>query len=435
MEFDADLLREFLLAAGSDPAAGVGLDPGAALGEQGISRESRAVLPVLLSEALGAPAPEARLVEQGSLDDWAAFLRENLDDATVKRAAIARIEAAMEPLPPNQAYAIDRMRPEDAPGVVRLFYTVYGDKYPVVDYFVPEQLTALNRRDAVLTLVARLPDGAIAGTGAFYRSSPPNPAVYEQGQLLVAREYRQGSIAFRMLKRLDELSHTMTRAQAFFGEAVCTHLVTQKTAVHQCHAVSGLELSLMPSGAYEKEGASGRVSCLLHFRVDRDQAQSLFLPESYRPVLTHILAGFHLDRDIRYAAEDVPSASRTVLTSRVFDFARVERVQVTTIGRDFARHVAQMVKRAVEQGLAVIQAYVSAGEPGVAFATEALNRHGFIFGGFTPLWFGADALLFQWLAEEPDFAAINLYTDQARILLGHIEADWQRHQGSRRHVG
>uniref|UniRef100_I2Q6X2 N-acetyltransferase domain-containing protein n=1 Tax=Desulfovibrio sp. U5L TaxID=596152 RepID=I2Q6X2_9BACT len=434
MEFDADLLREFLTAAGSHPDAVVGLTPGAALGKQGIAREIRAALPALLSEALGAPAPDTRLVEQGSLDDWAAFLRLNLEDATVKRAAVARIEAAKIPLPPDRAYEIDRMRPEDAPGVARLFHEIYGDKYPVVDYFVPEQLAALNHRNAVLTLVARLPAGEIAGIAAFYRSSPPNPAVYEQGQLLVAPEYRHTSIAFRLLKRLDEVSRSMTYAEAFFGEAVCNHLVTQKTAVRQCYDVCGLELSLMPSGAYAKEGASGRVSCLLHFRVDRDRHLPLYLPESYRPVLEHILSGFRLDRDVRYAADDVPSASQTILTSRVFDFAQVERVQVATLGLDFTRHVQEMVARACRQGLAVLQVYVNAGEPGVAFATEVLNREGFIFGGFAPLWFGPDALMFQWLAEAPDFAAINLLRDRAKILLHHLETDWRQHQGGRRHA-
>ena len=435
MEYDADLLKEFLLALGSAPDTVAGLDPAVALGDQGVSPAALAALPGRLAEALGAPAPGSHLVKPGSLDDWCAFLRDNLDDATVKRAAVARIVAAQEPLPPNQAYVLDRMRPEDAPGVARIFHDIYGDKYPVVDYFVPEQLTALNRRNAVLTMAARLPSGAIAGTGAYYRSSPPNPAVYEQGQLLVAAEYRNTSLAFRILKRLEDHARTAAFAEAIFGEAVCNHLVTQKAAVLYDYTACGLELSLMPSGAYEKEGASGRVSCLLNFRVARDRPQPLFLPEAYRPVLEHILAGFTLDRDIRYAVLDVPEPAQTVLDARVFDFAQVERVQVAAIGRDFEQHVDDMVKRAGSQGLAVIQVYLSAAAPGVAFATAILNRHGFIFGSFAPLWFGPDALMFQWLAEEPDFAAIKLYTDQARILLGHIEADWQLHQGRRHHAG
>ncbi|EHJ47562.1 hypothetical protein DFW101_1554 [Solidesulfovibrio carbinoliphilus subsp. oakridgensis] len=435
MDYDADLLKEFLLAAGSPPDAVAGLEPGVALGDQGVSPEIRAALAACLSEALGAPPAPPLLLERGSLDGWSAFLRDALDDAAVKRAAVARIVAGKKPLPPGQAHVIDRMRPGDAPGVSRLFHDIYGDKYPVVDYFVPEQLVALNRRDAVLTLVARLASGEIAGTGAFYRSSPPNPAVYEQGQLLVAPEYRQSSIAFRILKELDEVSRSMSFAEAFFGEAVCSHLVTQKTAVRQNYAVCGLELSLMPTGAYEKEGASGRMSCLLHFRVDRDRAQPLFLPESYRPVLEHILSGLGLDRDIRYAAHDQPAAPHTELASRVFDFAQVERVQVPAIGQDFAQQVEALAERGRRRGLAVIQAYLGAGEPGVAFAAEILNRHGFIFGGLAPLWFGHDALLFQWLAEPPAFAAINLLTDRAKTLLGHIEADWQRQQGRHRHEG
>jgi hypothetical protein len=426
MECDIDTLRAFLVAAGCPDEAVAGLARDAPLGDQGISPQSRAALAGLLTEGLGVPGAPGTLLETGSLDDWHRFVARHLDDETVRKAAVARIRAGAGELPPGQDYGIGRMRPEDAFGVARLFYAIYDANYPVVDYYVPEKVSALNRRNDVLTVVGRLSTGEIAGQGAYFRSSSPNPAVYEMGQVHVVPAYRASSLPLRLFACLDEMSGTMDWVEAFFGEAVCTHLVTQKLVTRHGYADCGLELSLMPNDAYEKEGYSLRVSCLLSFRVVRDRPLPLFLPECYRPVLEHVLSGFSLDRDIRFAASDLPSDQTTGLTSRIFGQAQVERVQVATIGRDFADHVAALEERAVRQGLAVVEVYLRTAAAGVAFAVSALRKRGFVFGAFAPLWFdGGDAVMLQRLATPPDFDAINLLTDRAKTILVHIRDEWE----------
>ena len=191
---------------------------------------------------------------------------------TAKTEAITRIKANWKDVAPDEKYEIGLLRPGDGQGVVQLFYTVYGDRYPVADYYLPERVEALNASGEVFTVVARLNSGAIAGQGAYYQSSPPNKALYEVGQLLVAPEYRNTAIAVRIAQAMDRLSRTITQAQGFFGESVCSHLVTQKLSLKQGYCECGLELSLMPAGSYEKEGAGAeRVSCLLAVRVERDR--------------------------------------------------------------------------------------------------------------------------------------------------------------------
>ena len=425
MQLDADTVRELLVTAGLAAEAALALAAAPPLADQGVPAPVLAALAGILAERFGAPQALPDLLRLGSLGDWSRFAQAHYDEETVKQAAIARILAAETKLAAGEPYELDLLRREDAPGVARLFHMVYGDKYPVIDYYVPERLTALNHPRQVLTVVARLPTGEIAGTGAYYRSSPPNAAVYEQGQLLVDHQYRNTSIAFRILKRLEALSYAMDYAEAFFGEAVCTHLVTQKTGTKQGHVECALELSLMPSGAYEKEGAAGRVSCVVFFRVDRDTAQPLYLPECYRDTLTFILSGIALDRDVRFDAPDSPQAEQSVVDSRTFDFAQVKRVQVATIGRDLPDHLDALDAEAKEQGLAVVQVYLATGAPGVAFAVNELRRRGYILGGLLPRWFGADGLMLQKLAQTPDFAAVNLYTDRAKTLLAHIREEWE----------
>ncbi len=425
MECDIETLRAFLETAGCPAETAAALARDVPLAAQGLAPGLPAALARCLARGLGVPDAPAAFVREGSLDDWAGFVARHLDEARLKRAALARIAAEAGELPLGKAYEICQLQPRDAFGAARLLHAIYADNYPVLDYYVPEKLVALNRRKDVLTLVARLEGGGIAGQGAYYRSSPPNPAVYEQGQLLVDPAYRQTSMAFRLLGELDEVSHAMTWAEAFFGEAVCNHVVTQKSGDRQGYIPCGIELSLMPDRAYEKEGAAGRVSCMMGFRVDRDRPLPLHLPEVYRPVLEGILSGFSLDRELHFAASDLPVTEETALDSRIFDLAQVERVQVSAIGRDFPGHVAAIEERAAQLGLAVVQVFLNAAAPGTAFAVTALRERGYVFGAFAPLWFAdGDAVMLQRLATEPDFDAVRLLTDRAKAILAHIREEW-----------
>jgi hypothetical protein len=431
MEVTVETLRTLLVQTGCDPAVAAAVRPDVPLAELGVGAGLAAAFARELEERFGAPIGDAAAPTPGSLQDWAAFLAAAVDDETAKRAAISRIKAGWREIPPGQSYELDMLRPEDAPGVAQLFYTIYGDTYPVIGYYIPEQLIELNRQGRVLTVVARLDSGIIAGQGAYFQSSPPNKAVFEQGQLLVAPEYRNSFMAYKILNRLDALSRTMDQAEAFFGEAVCTHLVTQKSVSKQGFSECGLELALMPAGTYEKEGASGRVSCLLAARVDRDRALPLFLPQCYRDVLERILSGFSLDRAVCFAAADEPVAAACVLESAVFDFAQVMRVQVATVGRNFPACLEELDAKARVDGLAVLQVYVNAGAPGVVFAVEALREKGFVFGGLLPRWFGTDGIMLQKLYVAPDFASVNLFSDLGKTIFSCVRADWDRSQGRR----
>lgn len=343
------------------------------------------------------------------------------------RERIERIRRNWREIEPDRKYAIGPLRSGDGQGIAQLFYSVYGDRYPVEDYYIPESIERLNAEGALLTVVARLESGAVAGQGAYYQSSPPNKALFEFGQLLIAPEYRNSLMVAKILKEMDRLSRTMTQAQGFFGEAVCTHLVTQKLVDKQGYAECGLEVSLMPAGAYEKEGAgSQRVSCLLGARVDRDHHMPLHLPECYRKELELILRGFSLDREIIFSAMDAPLATGSSFDSRTFDFASVERVQMTTVGSDFTDVVRTLDQDAKRRNMAVVQVFVNAGGPGAAFAVEALRARGFILGGLVPLWFGPDGILMQKLYVEPEFDAINLFSDRSKALLAFLRADWDR---------
>lgn len=426
MNVTTQVLRELLVEAGVDQAVADAVRPDAPLLRQGVDSLDFPAFSLAVESRFDMAVDEGDSLSLRTLDDFAAYIRQRLD-VTPQVSPIERIRQNWRKIEPDSKYTVGPLKPGDGQGIAQLFYSVYGDRYPVEDYYVPESIERLNAEGALLTVVARLESGAVAGQGAYYQSSPPNKALFEFGQLLIAPEYRNSLMVSKIVREMDRLSRTMTQAQGFFGEAVCTHLVTQKLVDKQGYAECGLEVSLMPAGAYEKEGAGAqRVSCLLGARVDRDHHMPLHLPECYRKEMELILRGFSLDREISFSAMDAPLGIESAFDSRTFDFASVERVQVTTVGSDFTDVVRTLDQDAKRRNLAVVQVFVNAGGPGAVFAVEALRARGFILGGLVPLWFGPDGLLMQKLYVEPEFDAINLFSDRSKALLAFIRADWDR---------
>jgi hypothetical protein len=51
---------------------------------------------------------------------------------------------------PGQPYIIDMFRPEDALGVARCFFAVYGDAYSIDMVYSPEALIEANKNGKIL---------------------------------------------------------------------------------------------------------------------------------------------------------------------------------------------------------------------------------------------------------------------------------------------
>lgn len=426
MEVTTQVLRDLLAESGLAPEAARALRPDAPLLLQGVDSLQYPAFLLAVESRFGLTIDEGDALALRTLDDFVAYVRSRPVLPPPPEAPAARTPGDGGREDPDRAYEVGPLRPGDGEGVARLFRVIYGDRYPVKEYYVAERIEQRNAEGSLLTVVARLRTGGVAGQGAYFRSSPPNRALYEFGQVMVAPEFRDTFMAAKILRAMDRLSRRMPQARGFFGEAVCTHVLTQRLVDTHGYSECGLEMSLMPAGAYEREGAGDqRVSCLLGARVDRDLRGPLHLPPGYRRELEFILDGFRLERDVFSDSPEAPAAL-TALERRVFDEARVERVQVLTVGADFPGIAAGLDREAAEAGLAALQVFVNAGAPGTAFAVEALRSRGFFLGGLVPLWFGPDGLLMQKLYLEPDFETLKLYSDRGRTIRDLVRADHAR---------
>ncbi len=328
-------------------------------------------------------------------------------------------------VPEGEEYRVGYFEPSDGPGVARLFYAVYGDGYPIDTYYIPERLAEENRLGTIRSVVARTASGDVVVHEALYRSSPPNPNLYEFGVGLTLPAYRSTTAFFRVTQLLIELVGD-DGIDGFFGEAVCNHIVTQKLSRHVQAVETALEPALMPAETYAAErSASGRVGCMLYSRVDRDRRRILHLPNPYRDELKFILDGLNLDRELVVPDLTPPDGGGEIDVNR-FPSAGVARCTVTAPGGALAGRLAELERELRADNYALIQLFVDLGRAWSGNLVEQLRDCGYSFGGLLPIWFGDDGLLMQKHFVDPDFNGMKIHSDRGRTLLELVRRDWER---------
>jgi len=331
---------------------------------------------------------------------------------------------------PGQAWKVDLFHPEDAEGVANLFFSVYGEGYPVKTYLDPDKLREENAAERVISSVARTENGDIVGHNALYNSAPYQ-GVYESGSGAVHRNYRGGHGIFSRL-----VTHGMKVAESFnveliFGEPVCNHVFSQKL-VHGIGAVTmGVEMDLMPAEAYETEGsAAGRVTSLFALvKTIKSKPHGVYLPERYAEIMKDLYGEMAKEREIALSVQSLPANVSTRIVTQHFDFARVARLAVWEMGEDFIGKFNEIETDMRDKNVTVIQAWLNIGRPWVGRAVEALKKRGYFFGGVLPRWFDTDGMLMQKLFHSPYWDDVNLHYERDREIFEMVKKDWKKVQG------
>ncbi len=145
-----------------------------------------------------------------------------------------RIEPDECELTTGERIFIHLFRPEDAPGIGKLFQAVYGDGYPVKRFYNPEELAEALEKEENYSVVARTQSGDIIGHMGLFRSAP-FAGLYETGGGLVLPEYRKAGINILMLDHVYQRLVPSLGLEETWGEAVCNHVFMQKTVARQKH--------------------------------------------------------------------------------------------------------------------------------------------------------------------------------------------------------
>ncbi len=334
-------------------------------------------------------------------------------------------EFQTELIEPNQPFVIDDFRPEDAPGVAKLFRAVYGNGYPVKLVYDPDQLINAFHALENIPVVARTSKGDLVAYEAIYRSCP-NPQVYEAGQGLVLPSYRKNNIINNINQYVCKVMAPRTGIDSVFGEAVCNNIYMQKSWHVFAKITTALEVDLMPAGAYTKEGtASGRVACLLMFRNYCSRPQTVYVPSAYKDALEYIYAHIEDKRTLSLSGEKPEKGLSTEISRQVFDSAKVARLTVNEAGDNFPSIFDGYEKEMRDQEIVVIQVWLKLSRPWVESAVENLRGRGYFLGGLLPGWFGTDGLLMQKIIGKPNWEGIQIYSEKGKEILKIVKDDWE----------
>ncbi len=336
-----------------------------------------------------------------------------------------RIEPDECELTSGERIFIHLFRPEDAPGIGRLFRAVYGDSYPVKRFYNPEELAAALEAGENYSVVARTQSGDIIGHMGLFRSSP-YPGLYECGAGLVLPEHRKAGVNVLMLDHVYERLVPRLGLEETWGEAVCNHVFMQKAVKRQKHVEIGLEVDLMPAETFAKEkSSSGRVASLLVFRSYISRPHTVYPPPVYENAMRFLYSGLDDQRTLVLSRADQPAGIASHATFEVFDFPGVARIAVRAIGGDFESYFNGLENEILTERIKVMQVSVNLACPWAGGTVEALRARGYFIGGILPRWLDDDALLMQKIVGRPDWEGIHLLSERAAEILRIVRNDWE----------
>ncbi|MGE4291183.1 MAG: hypothetical protein AB7E32_03135 [Desulfovibrio sp.] len=332
--------------------------------------------------------------------------------------------AALRDTPPilaGQKFVVDDFRPEDALGIARLYYAVYGEGFPVDSVYDPEEMIRLNAAMELHQVVGRAENNDVVGLYAMFRNAPGR-RIMEAGSWIVHPDYRTTSLALRLAKRIHLKPPERLGLHVISGQSVCDHVISQKMSVLFKAMNLGLEVEAMPPRPEgEAQWCDGRISLLDQFLVPKDRHQEVYLPERYAAFLRSLYEKHGLGRD--FPVDQRPGMKETASSLLRVEQASLVRMTVTRVGEDFPLCLSAALGERPEGH--VDQLVLSLAAPGGSMAVEHARKAGFFIVGLLPGWFDHDGFMMQRLACAPDWAAIHVHTDDAKALLEAVRADYE----------
>lgn len=334
---------------------------------------------------------------------------------------IRKLQESHRVIEPGQDVTIDLFRPEDALGVAQAYYETYGDTFPLEHVYDPEEIVRRNATDDQYTVVARTPQGEVVGLFGLFRHAP-NPGVYEAGQLMVLKSYRNRHISTEFSRMAHDNLPKQLRIPVVFLEAVSNHTVSQRIVLPRGLAFTGLEVECMPSGVQAKEGDGPRnISLFLMFKLFGKTSCDVYLPEPYRTFCETMYAELALPRVFSSASA---LTGETSASPFFIQETGLMRLTVTRAGKDLGEVVSAAEAKVGPRG--VLQLYLNLGDAAAPQAVEVLRGRGYFLAGLLPFWFGADGLLMQKVGLEPDWDAIQGVDLKAIAIRDLVREDFER---------
>jgi len=331
-----------------------------------------------------------------------------------RQECLGRLKDEAYVVAPGQKVHLDHFRPEDAEGIARLYYAIYGDTFAIDSVYDPERIRAANLTTDLYHVVGRTESGDVVGVSAMFRAAPGR-GILESGGLMILPEYRTGLLLYRLYEWTQKLARGLPWLNAEYSQTVTDIPTPQKMSQRFGARALGLEIEAMGPRA---GGEDARITLLVEFIVLRDVPHGVHLPERYAELLRGQYAAFGLDRRFLPGQQPTGATRWERLDSSV---SNLSKVLVKRIGTDFDEALRQAAQL---KSFHALHLHLPLADPGLPRAVELARMHGFWLGGLLPLWTDTDVLLLQKLARRPDFDAPLLLSPQAHELMRQVRADY-----------
>jgi len=321
----------------------------------------------------------------------------------------------------DQDYVVGLFEACDALGVSRLTCAIYGNDHPFNYVYDPAEVARLFASGSQYAMVARSPGGDVLGMIGIYRCAPW-PRLFELAQLMILPNQRGKGIAIDLWRRAMDTLPDMAGAGAIFGEAVCTHMFSQKMCQETGMIPCGVILDAIPSKPYAtRDTGKARTTLLLTTKPLERHACSVTLPPWCHAEYAALCDAMSLQRTVLPCGPG-GLAEQSIIEVVHYVQADCVKMLVQCAGNDLLQLVAEKERAAGEPG--IVQVVFNLSEATSPAGIEALKERGYFFGGFLPFWFGdSDGLLLQRRKEQPFFGDIKLQNEAPSYLVALARQD------------
>jgi anti-sigma regulatory factor (Ser/Thr protein kinase) len=331
------------------------------------------------------------------------------------------------PLAPEQAYTIQRLRPEHAVGVAQCVYRAYGYSYPNADLYSPERIAQLNAAGQLISSVALDEAGAVVGHAALERPEPD--PIAEVGQGVVAPAHRGRKLLEQMLDLLDQEGRALG-LRSLYGQPVTSHTRSQQVEESRGSIVCGVSLAHSPR-AYTFRGITTaplaqRESLLLWCRhLTLPGTVVVHPPPRHQGILERIYGELGVPIDPRRAGHARGAGHTRVSFRRSWGYGLI---RVDRVGRASAAEVRRALRDLCDAaGAEVVYLELPLADPGTPALCETAESMGFFFSGVGVNFAASgDALRLQYLNCPLDVSLVQVASDFSRELLAYVAAERER---------
>jgi len=334
------------------------------------------------------------------------------------------------PVPPASSSGSVLIRPtlpDEAVEISRCAYFSYGYSYGYEKVYHPDVLKALIRSGDLISFVAVDGDTVVGHAGLLFYD---DPGVAEIALGFVNPSYRSRRV-FSDLMATVVAEAERRHLTALSGQAVCTHLYSQRSArafgMSECALLLSRYTPLRFTGIADENRV--RESILAVFRyLSPPEHPVLYPPKHHAGIIREIYdhLGVHPPFGIGDASAGLPEKSEYSIT--VEETYQTAQVYIRSIGTDLIPRLRRELGRLRAGRLEAVYIHLPLTAPATAAVAGGIENLGFFFAGLHLTSTGEDLLTLQYLNNQIlDYDTVMVASPNAGRLKEYIrERDpWQ----------